>query len=106
MIWKAFCKVFCKKLCMKKNLEHQTLGRRLLCPIVPATQLLEIDGFLKFTLRTCYESENFLSNSCPELSNQEIRQFIIYYARLLIHLSKQTTDQASDVPSIFFHNFL
>ena len=37
----------------------------------------------------------------------KIRQFIIYYARSLVHLSKRTTDQASDVPSIiFFHNFL
>jgi hypothetical protein len=25
---------------------------------------------LKITLRTCFESSNFLSNSCPELSNQ------------------------------------
>ena len=25
---------------------------------------------LKITLRTCFESNNFLSNSCPELSNQ------------------------------------
>ena len=25
---------------------------------------------LKFTLRTCFESKNFSSNSCPELSNQ------------------------------------
>ena len=33
---------------------------------------------------------------------QEIRQFIIYYARSLVRLSKRTTDQASDVPSIFF----
>ena len=30
----------------------------------------------------------------------EIRQFMIYYARSLVHLSKRTTDQASDVPSI------
>ena len=32
----------------------------------------------------------------------EIRQFIIYYARSLVHLSKRTTKQASDVPSIIF----
>ena len=32
----------------------------------------------------------------------KIRQFIIYYACLLVHFSKWTTDQASDVPSIFF----
>ena len=25
---------------------------------------------LKYTLRTCFESKNFSSNSCPELSNQ------------------------------------
>ena len=36
---------------MKKKiyLEHQTLGRQLICPIVPATKriVLEIDGFLR-----------------------------------------------------------
>ena len=32
---------------------------------------------------------------------------MIYYDRSLVHLSKRTTDQASDVPSIiFFHSFL
>ena len=25
---------------------------------------------LKYTLRTCFESKNFLPKSCPELSNQ------------------------------------
>ena len=34
--------------------------------------------------------------------NLEIRQFIIYYAHSLVHLSKRTTDQSSDVPSIIF----
>ena len=27
---------------------------------------------LKYTLRTCFESKNFSSNSCPELSNQQL----------------------------------
>ena len=27
---------------------------------------------LKFTLRTCFESKNFSSNSCPELSNPQL----------------------------------
>ena len=27
---------------------------------------------LKYNLRTCFESKNFLSNSCPELSNQQL----------------------------------
>ena len=30
---------------------------------------------LKITLRTCFESNNFLLNSCPELSNQVCTQF-------------------------------
>ena len=43
----------------------------------------------------------------PDQTGLKIRQFIIYYARSLVHLSKRSTDQASDVPSIiFFHNFL
>ena len=48
MNWKAFGNVFCKKSVKKKYLEHQILGRRFICPIVPATQcnILEIDGFL------------------------------------------------------------
>ena len=27
---------------------------------------------LNYTLRTCFESKNFLPKSCPELSNQEL----------------------------------
>ena len=27
---------------------------------------------LKYSLRTCFESKNFSSNSCPELSNQQL----------------------------------
>ena len=36
------------KSILKKYLEHQTLGRRFICPIVQATQcnILQIDGFL------------------------------------------------------------
>ena len=30
---------------------------------------------LKYTLRTCFESKNFLPKSCPELSNQVHTQF-------------------------------
>ena len=36
----------------------------------------------------------------PQKTRLKICQFIIYYARSLVHSSKQTTDQASDVPSI------
>ena len=47
------------------------------------------------------------ANFWPIALSCEIRQFILYYAHSLVHLSKQTTDQASDVPSIiFFLNFL
>ena len=43
-----FCKEFCKKLLKKKYLEHQTLGRRVVLPIDPATQriILNIVGFM------------------------------------------------------------
>ena len=36
------------KSILKKYLEHQTLGRRFICPIVQATQcnILQIDGFI------------------------------------------------------------
>ena len=38
--------------------------------------------------------------------NLKIRQFTTQYAGLLGQWDKQLVDQASDVPSIFFHNFL
>ena len=53
-------------------------------------------------MRSLLRKSSFVSPSVFK-----IRQFIIYYARLLVHLSKRTTDQASDVPSIiFFSQFL
>ena len=35
--WKDFCKEFCKKSWKKWYLEHQTLGRQFVCPIVQTT---------------------------------------------------------------------
>ena len=35
---KGFFKIICKKSWKKEYLEHQTLGRRFICPIGPATK--------------------------------------------------------------------
>ena len=45
----------------KYNLEHQTLGWRFICPIVPATQRikLEIDGFQKDSWRSAIKIKGF-----------------------------------------------
>ena len=52
---------FKKKYC----LEHQMLGRRFICHIVPATQrnILEIDGFLK--LRDAVDAAHSFENTTP-----------------------------------------
>ena len=55
----------------KKNLEHQTLGRRFICPIIPATQriILEIDGFL---FRSCTKMCNKWGHSWKRWTSQEV----------------------------------
>ena len=52
----------------QQYLKHQTLGRRFICPIVPATQcnILEIDGFQMskgFNTEVQYSSALFFSIS-------------------------------------------
>ena len=69
--------VFLWQTCLKKILQALTLKWRIVSQ--PAKIGSGKNGkslffllSLKITLRTCFESNNFLSNSCPELSNQEL----------------------------------
>ena len=66
----GFAKSFARFYEKKKYLEHQMLGRQVICPINPATQrvcILKIVGFLDLILDQCappyIHTRGFLSRS-------------------------------------------
>ena len=83
-------------------------------PYPPSTKTLEPKFFSSCTRKwNVLQNERAQSGMCSirivlNMASAQtgmcskIRQFIIYYAQSLVCLSKRTTDQASDVPSIIF----